>query len=161
MLIRMLRHGPPLPPPPHRLPAVMFAAAFNQLMRGQRLAARLSELQGKRFRLRATDTPWSVDVTIDAGRLRATRGAAPAHVEIAGTLADLWRLATRREDPDTLFFHRRLSMQGETETALLVKNLLDALEFDWEAHARAVLPAPLAGAAVGVGRRVRAAWRAR
>lgn len=37
-------------------------------------------------------------------------------------------LAMRKEDPDTLFFSRRLSMQGDTELGLLLKNTLDALE---------------------------------
>jgi predicted lipid carrier protein YhbT len=38
------------------------------------------------------------------------------------------RLAKRQEDPDTLFFNRRLSMEGDTELGLIVKNALDALE---------------------------------
>ena len=37
-------------------------------------------------------------------------------------------LAQRKQDPDTLFFSRRLSMQGDTELGLVVKNALDALE---------------------------------
>ena len=60
-----------------------------------------------------------------------------------GKLEDFWLLATRREDPDTLFFNRRLAIEGDTETGLYVKNMLDALEFDWEAHLQAVLgPGP-------------------
>ena len=38
------------------------------------------------------------------------------------------RLAQRQEDPDTLFFSRRLSIEGDTELGLVVKNALDALE---------------------------------
>jgi predicted lipid carrier protein YhbT len=38
------------------------------------------------------------------------------------------RLAQRQEDPDTLFFNRRLSMEGDTELGLVVKNAIDALE---------------------------------
>ena len=37
-------------------------------------------------------------------------------------------LALRKEDPDTLFFSRRLCMEGNTELGLLVKNTLDAQE---------------------------------
>ena len=37
-------------------------------------------------------------------------------------------LARRQEDPDTLFFSRRLSMEGDTELGLLVKNTIDAIE---------------------------------
>ena len=37
-------------------------------------------------------------------------------------------MVERQEDPDTLFFSRRLSMEGDTELGLLVKNTLDAIE---------------------------------
>ncbi|PJC12345.1 MAG: sterol-binding protein, partial [Comamonadaceae bacterium CG_4_9_14_0_8_um_filter_60_18] len=37
-------------------------------------------------------------------------------------------LARRQEDPDTLFFNRRLAMEGDTELGLLVKNTIDAIE---------------------------------
>ncbi|HLV27960.1 MAG TPA: SCP2 sterol-binding domain-containing protein, partial [Burkholderiaceae bacterium] len=39
-------------------------------------------------------------------------------------------LIQRGEDPDTLFFSRRLVMEGDTELGLLVKNTLDALDMD-------------------------------
>lgn len=39
-------------------------------------------------------------------------------------------IAGRKEDPDTLFFQRRLSIQGDTELGLEVKNLLDNIDFD-------------------------------
>lgn len=164
MLLTILRRLPPLPRlpgplPPSALPATLFAQAFNQFMRGQRIASRLGELEGKRLRLRATDLPWAIEVSVVSGVLRPATAGEAAHVEIAGTASDFWRLATRSEDPDTLFFSRRLCIEGETETGLLVKNLLDSLEWDWEAHARAVLPPPLAAAAVGAGRRVRAVLR--
>lgn len=37
-------------------------------------------------------------------------------------------LARREEDPDTLFFSRRLTLEGDTELGLLVENTLDALD---------------------------------
>jgi predicted lipid carrier protein YhbT len=37
-------------------------------------------------------------------------------------------VARRQEDPDTLFFSRRLAMEGDTELGLLVKNTIDAIE---------------------------------
>jgi predicted lipid carrier protein YhbT len=43
-------------------------------------------------------------------------------------LYDLGRLAARKEDPDTLFFSRRLVMEGDTELGLLIKNTLDAID---------------------------------
>ena len=42
--------------------------------------------------------------------------------------SDFIALARRSQDPDTLFFNRRLSMEGDTELGLMVKNTLDAME---------------------------------
>ena len=61
------------------------------------------------------------------GFLPALRGA--PEVTIRACAADFYRLACRLEDPDTLFFSRRLSIDGDTELGLLVKNGLDAI--DW------------------------------
>ena len=52
-----------------------------------------------------------------------------AEVTIRACAWDFYRLARRLEDPDTLFFSRRLSIDGDTELGLLVKNALDAI--DW------------------------------
>ena len=38
--------------------------------------------------------------------------------------------ALRREDPDTLFFTRRLVLEGDTALGLEIKNALDALGWD-------------------------------
>lgn len=141
---------------PRPLPATLltgaFVAVFNHGMRGQTLIPRLRELEGKRVRVCATDLPWALEVTVGAQGLCMTERGEAAHVTLRGSLADLRRLATRSEDPDTLFFERRLCIEGETQTGLLIKNLLDALDWDWEAHLRSVLPGPLAGPAIMAGR---------
>jgi len=41
---------------------------------------------------------------------------------------DFLLLWLHREDADTLFFNRRLTLEGNTEPGLFVKNTLDALE---------------------------------
>ncbi len=40
---------------------------------------------------------------------------------------DFYLLATRQEDPDALFFSRRLLVEGDTELGLIAKNTLDGL----------------------------------
>jgi len=39
-------------------------------------------------------------------------------------------LANRRVDPDTLFFQRKLLIEGNTELGLSMKNLMDTLDLD-------------------------------
>jgi len=49
-------------------------------------------------------------------------------VTMSGSLYDFLILALRQEDPDTLFFQRRLRIEGDTAIGLQVKNLLDSLD---------------------------------
>ncbi|TEW56060.1 SCP2 domain-containing protein [Psychromonas sp. RZ22] len=51
-------------------------------------------------------------------------------VSFTAVVNDLILVVGRKEDPDTLFFQRRLSIEGDTELGLEVKNLLDNIEFD-------------------------------
>ena len=39
-------------------------------------------------------------------------------------------LATRHADPDTLFFQRRLRVEGDTELGLAIKNTMDGMDWD-------------------------------
>jgi predicted lipid carrier protein YhbT len=137
--------------------ATAFTAAFNHVMRGQALSHRIHDLNGKRVRLCASDMPWTLDLQVNAGKLCAANSTQEPDVTIRGSLADLRRLATRREDADTLFFERRLCLEGETQTGLLVKNMLDALDWDLEAHLRSVLPPPIASLAFAACQRLRQA----
>ena len=51
-----------------------------------------------------------------------------AQASISGNVKEFILLASRKEDPDTLFFQRRLSIEGDTELSLGLKNLIDSLE---------------------------------
>ena len=61
---------------------------------------------------------------------------ASADATISGELREFLLLASRREDPDTLFFQRRLQISGDTDLSLEVKNMLDTIDLD-------NLPAPI------------------
>ncbi len=133
---------------PEAIHAQVVARILTRLLRGQGIERRLPELTGKRVDIEISDVPCTLRLRVAGSQIHA---AAQQHsacdVRIRGTLADYWKLATRAEDPDTLFFARRLCLEGDTETALYIKNLLDALEFDWQAHAVSVL-GPRAGLAM-------------
>jgi len=51
-------------------------------------------------------------------------------VSFSATGDDLVLIAGRKQDPDTLFFQRRLKIEGDTELGLAVKNLIDAIELE-------------------------------
>jgi len=109
-------------------PSWAFAQVLNQMLRRGVLPADMSLLAGRRYEIEVRDLGL---------RLRFTATARGFHVAAAGTpdlrlsasLADFARMMLREEDPDTLFFHRRLVIEGDTELGLVVKNLLDSV--DW------------------------------
>lgn len=139
---------------PDALHTQLIAHAFNHAMRGQSLVKRLAQLHGKRVCLRITDADRSLYWRIDHGRLRPTE-AGGYDVRISGNTLDFLHLATRAEDPDTLFFSRRLAIEGDTHTGLHIKNLLDALEYDWTAHFTAVLGTRAGGTVAGLVNRAK------
>lgn len=135
--------------------ARLFSAAFNHAMRGQTFAGQLAELDGKRICLDIRDAGRAPVFAVCGKRLTAAAGD-HWDVRISGDLADFALLASRDEDPDTLFFQRRLAIEGDTATGLHIKNLLDALEFDMDAHCTAVLGARAGSVAAAVARRMHA-----
>lgn len=80
--------------------------------------------------IRVTDARICYRLSLAEGRLIAVQDAGPEDLTIEGTVYDFLLLATRREDPDTLFFNRRLKLGGNTELGLYVKNFLDGLEME-------------------------------
>lgn len=58
------------------------------------------------------------------------RESAAADVSFSADASDLLMIAARKQDPDTLFFQRRLVIEGDTELGLYVKNLMDAIELE-------------------------------
>jgi len=126
---------------PDSLHSEIVARACNHLMRGQGLEDRLKDLEGKSLCIQVTDIPFTLGFTIINSRLHRSHSD---HWDsrISGELADFWLLASRAEDPDTLFFNRRLNIEGNTEVSLTIKNLLDALDFDWHAHITDVIGRP-------------------
>jgi len=98
----------------------------------------LRELEGKRLWLTITDTGTRLGYRFCNGRLRADDARTPPDIHIRSSLQHFLQLANREVDSDTLFFARQLSLEGNTEDGLLLKNFLDALEFDLPAHLQAV-----------------------
>lgn len=89
----------------------------------------LDLLEGRILAIRITDPDLSIRLTLREGRLRSAE-AGLAQVTISATSEDLLLLAAGQVDPDTLFFHRRLRLSGDTELGLAVKNVLDTIDLD-------------------------------
>ncbi len=93
-------------------------------------------LEGRSLRLRLLDAGIAFDFEWQGTVFVAERYVDVPDLCIAASVHDLMLMARRQEDPDTLFFSRRLSLEGDTELGLLFKNTLDAIElppFDLQA----------------------------
>jgi len=115
-----------------RLPArpgsLLFVTALNVALARQLASDVTAMLAGKKLRLCVTDAQWAFDFEWKNGRFVASQNKAEADLSISASAHDFYLLASRQEDPDTLFFNRRLAMEGDTELGLLVKNTIDAIE---------------------------------
>lgn len=89
----------------------------------------LEPLTGKLVCLRVTDGGLTLLFTMTPKGFRPAVSSAKPDLMISAKVRDFLALALREEDPDTLFFNRRLVMEGDTDLGLLVKNTLDAV--DW------------------------------
>ncbi|MYM33440.1 sterol-binding protein [Duganella sp. FT50W] len=115
-----------------RLPAfpgsLLCVTALNLVLRPHLPDDVRAGLAGRHLRVRVTDAGVAFDFTWRGDAFAALRPAGVPDLEIGACTRDFIALAKREQDPDTLFFSRRLSMEGDTELGLLVKNTLDAIE---------------------------------
>ncbi len=144
----------PLRAIPEAMHTHLLARFINHMLRGQSLVQRLEELDGKLIGLHVSDARITFVFLIEHGYLVPASDQA-ADVTITGDMQGFWLLASQKEDPDTLFFQRELSIEGETETGVHIKNILDALDYDVDAHIDDVLFRPLADPVKQVIGRVR------
>ncbi len=106
----------------------MFVQAVNLVMGDTLRSEVMLPLLGKRISIHVIDAGVVFYFILGQKGLIACHYTQDAELTITASASDFLMLALRKEDPDTLFFSRRLRMEGDTELGLLVKNTLDALE---------------------------------
>ncbi|MFJ3259171.1 SCP2 domain-containing protein [Pseudomonas sp. NPDC086581] len=127
---------------PAGLQRAVLQRAANRLFAEPLANGAFDILDGHWLRLEVSDLGLAWCFTHDRNGLRFA-DACTASVTIRGSWRDFLLLAGRQEDPDTLFFRRRLVIEGDTELGLAVKNLIDSLDPDslpawlWSAMRRA------------------------
>lgn len=113
----------PMAPPSWALVQVL-----NQMLRRGVLPADMSLLAGRRFEIHVSDAGLRLRFSASS-RSFTTAADGAADLRFSARLSDFARMMLREEDPDTLFFQRKLVIEGDTELGLIVKNLLDSV--DW------------------------------
>ncbi len=119
---KLLSHLPAYPG------SLVFATGLNLTLAPHLPADTLRMLQGKALRIQPRDAGVAFDFMWSGTRFKAIAPAMQPDLTIAANVHDFYLLIQRKEDPDTLFFSRRLSMEGDTELGLLVKNTLDSMD---------------------------------
>ncbi len=120
--------GSRLPQWPHALALV---AALNAAAKIKLLPEdSLELLEGRSFFVEVLDTGGQAHFTYRNGLFRPLFGmSVTPDLSFRANLSAFLQLLARQEDPDTLFFNRELSIEGDTELGLVVKNMLDAIEW--------------------------------
>ena len=103
----------------------------------------LDALVGKKVAIAVSDAGSRFVFEWTGNRFHACAGEEKTDLAFKATAYDFLQMALRREDPDTLFFCRRLVIEGDTELGLLLKNTLDALEWSLAMPILPNLPAVL------------------
>jgi len=120
--------GLPIRALPPELSQKLFAATLRRHLDALIDAGELELLAGKCIAIEVTDLGVNLRLSFDTTGLQRGRPGQSADATIRGRAADLLMLAGQVEDPDTLFFERRLQVVGDTATGLLVRNLLDRID---------------------------------
>ena len=131
---RLVHFGPSLMSVPVKLaPFALKRQVLEQVLSWQFRQAlaegELEFLEGRWLSIHVRDIGLLWYTSVVDGRLVVSQQA-DADVSFSADASDLLMIAARKQDPDTLFFQRRLVIEGDTELGLDVKNLMDAIELE-------------------------------
>jgi len=122
-----------------RIPARLVPFPLQQALMGRGLRLVFKEaladgdfefLQDKWLKIAIEDLGLAWFISYQSEQLLIAETAPRVDVSFAAQLNDLILIAGRKEDPDSLFFQRRLRIEGDTELGLEVKNLMDSIDLD-------------------------------
>jgi predicted lipid carrier protein YhbT len=105
----------------------MFAAGLNAVLRRDLPADVFSRLVGRHVEIAVSDWGLRLRFSVNPQRFSPLGQGAAVDLSITASARDFALLACGDEDADTLYFDRRVVVEGDTELALLIKNTLDAL----------------------------------
>ena len=131
---RLVHFGPSLMSVPVKLAPFALKRQVLEQVLGWQFRQALAEgelefLEGRWLSIHVRDIGLLWYTSVVDGRLVVSQQA-DADVSFTADASDLLMIAARKQDPDTLFFQRRLVIEGDTELGLYVKNLMDAIELE-------------------------------
>lgn len=107
---------------------------LNQFFKKELALGSLDFMRNNWVHICVRDIAFGFYVSVQQEQNRAVLQVRHYHVQpdvaLAGNINDLLLLMTQHIDPDTLFFQRKLTLRGDTELGLELKNFLDTIELD-------------------------------
>jgi predicted lipid carrier protein YhbT len=115
---------------PYSVQKQVLGVVLNQAFREPLQHGELDFLEGAKVRIKVTDLHLDWLLNVGSDKFTPLERNLEDDVCISGESPDFILLATRQADPDTLFFQRRIRVEGDTELGLGVKNTMDSMDWD-------------------------------
>ncbi len=119
-----------LPQPPFFMQKKVAEKVLQKLMAEQIEMGDFDFLQQRWLHINIEDMGLNFFLGFENEQLILSNQIKQADVTFRGRSREFLLLASRLEDPDTLFFQRRLVIEGDTELGLYIKNSIDGIDFD-------------------------------
>lgn len=119
--------GKPLQFIPFSFQQYLIANIMNRVFQEPLLAGDMAFLKNCLIKFKIEDCNLDFTLTYNGQSLEIV-DTNRADASIQCKLQDFILLANQEVDPDTLFFQRRLIIEGDTELGLTMKNLMDTLD---------------------------------
>ncbi|MCA6063728.1 ubiquinone anaerobic biosynthesis accessory factor UbiT [Thalassolituus marinus] len=113
---------------PSSVQKAVISKMLNRILKPEIKSGDFSFLDKRVARIEIPDLDFCFSVTSDAKKLQVNIPAKAEEVRLRADLQSILDIVNRNADPDTLFFHRRLLITGDTELGLEIKNLLDRID---------------------------------
>lgn len=117
---------------PSSLKNVLISKVLNRLFVTACQQGELNFLKEKIVLIEVSDFEFQFSLSLVEQKLLVNSVVAAPDLRVKASSEDFFLLCSAKVDPDTLFFQRRLSMLGDTELGLYLKNFLDS--FDTTTH---------------------------
>ncbi|NEN75522.1 Sterol-binding domain protein [Pelistega sp. NLN82] len=114
---------------PSKPPRFLLVTVLNIMLKKGLLPADMQLFNGRKFEIDVLDAGIKVRFSANTERFIDENFIGQPDLRLAANGVDFMRMIIREEDPDTLFFNRKLQIEGDTELGLITKNLLDSV--DW------------------------------
>jgi len=115
---------------PYPVQKQVLSLVLNQAFREPLQHGELDFLEGAKVRIKVSDLCIDWLICVGGEKVTPIERTLKENVCISGEGPDFVLLATRQVDPDTLFFQRRIRIEGDTELGLGIKNTMDSMDWD-------------------------------